>query len=81
MDRIDAVRNMSGLSTVTTGSAITVGQNPTVQLLSENAIAIGAVCTMITCTVFVITGIWGLVLKHKQTDAYIECQIKKRGKY
>lgn len=81
MDKIDAVRNVSGLSTVATGSAIGAEQTTTMQILSENAIAIGAICTMVTCAVFVITGVWGLVLKHRQTESYIEKQIAKRRDY
>ena len=77
-DRVDAIRNITGLMTVGGGTAVGADRLGMMDTLSQNAIAIGALCTMITCTVFVITGIYGMYLKHKQTDRYIDREIEKR---
>lgn len=76
-NRVSAVRDATGMMTIGGGAAIGVEKATTMQILSENAVAIGALCTMITCFVFVVTGIWGLVLKHKSTEAYVQKRIKK----
>lgn len=75
--KVEAVRDATGMMAIGGGAAISVEKATTMQILSENAVAIGALCTMVTCLVFVVTGIWGLVLKHKSTESYIQKRIKK----
>ena len=77
-DKVDAIRNITGAITIGGGTSLGADKAGLLDILSHNAIGIGTLCTIITCTVFFCTGVYSMYLKHKQTDRYIDREIERR---
>lgn len=76
-NRVDIIRDTSGVMTIGGSAVIGAEKATTMQILSENAVAIGLLCTIITCVVFLITGALGVYFQYKSTETYIQKRIKK----
>lgn len=65
-DRIDAIRNITTATTVGSTGVIAVDHISTMQFLSQNALAIGVLCTIATSVVAIAASAIGVVIKIRE---------------
>ena len=65
-DRIDAIRNITTATTVGGTSVIAVDHISTMQFLSQNALAIGVLCTIATSIVAIAASCIGICIKIRE---------------
>lgn len=69
---VEAAKNITGKATLGSGVGLVASEALTeigiIDRIGEHAIAIGAICTMITCAVFVISNVVGIYFKWREAN-------------